>query len=178
MSARDEILSTIRRSLGVTGREAPRRETVEDRLARAPVGLVPERAKVEGEERLALFRAQAEGSLATVALVGSPEQVPAAVAEYLRLANLPARVRMGADPRLAAMPWGATALEVSEGRSDGSDLVAVTHAFGAAAETGTVMTVSGPDNPTTLNFLPDYALLVVRESDICGDYESVWSRLR
>ena len=33
MSARDEILSTIRRSLGVTGREAPRRETVEDRLA-------------------------------------------------------------------------------------------------------------------------------------------------
>ncbi|MEJ1938099.1 LUD domain-containing protein, partial [Nostoc sp. NIES-2111] len=107
-----------------------------------------------------------------------PSAVPQAVAEYLRLANLPARLRRGEDPRLAAMPWGETVLEVSTGRSDGNDLVAVTHAFGAAAETGTVVTLSGPDNPTTLNFLPDYAILVVSARDIAGDYEGVWARLR
>lgn len=178
MSARDDILSNIRRSLGVTGREAPRRTAVEERLARAPEGLIPERAKVEGAERIALFRAQAEASLATVTEVEDAAKVPDAVAEYLRLANLPARLRRGEDPRLAAMPWGETLLEVSTGRSDGGDLVAVTHAFGAAAETGTVVTVSGPDNPTTLNFLPDYAILVVSARDIAGDYEGVWSRLR
>jgi L-lactate dehydrogenase complex protein LldG len=178
MSARDEILSTIRRSLGVTGREAPRRTAVEERIASAPAGLVPERAKVDGSERLALFRAQAEASLATVAEVADAKDVPEAVAEYLRLANLPARLRRGDDPRLNAMPWAETMLDVSTGRSDGGDLVAVTHAFGAAAETGTVVTVSGPDNPTTLNFLPDYSILVVSARDIAGDYEGVWARLR
>jgi L-lactate dehydrogenase complex protein LldG len=178
MSARDDILSNVRRSLGVTGREAPRLMAVEERLARAPGGLIPERAKVDGGERIALFRAQAEASLATVAEVADASSVPGAVAEYLRLANLPARLRRGEDPRLAAMPWADTMLDVSTGRSDGSDLVAVTHAFGAAAETGTVVTVSGADNPTTLNFLPDYAILVVSARDIAGDYEGVWTRLR
>jgi len=56
--------------------------------------------------------------------------------------------------------------------------VAVAHAFGGVAETGTLVLVSGPGNPTTLNFLPDYAIAVVRESDITGAYETVWERLR
>ena len=104
--------------------------------------------------------------------------VPAAVATYLRGLNLPARLRMGDDPRLAAMPWAQTALEVMHGRSSGDDLVAVAHAFGGVAETGTLVLVSGPGNPTTLNFLPDYAIAVVRESDIAGAYETVWEHLR
>ena len=39
------------------------------------------------------------------------------------------------------------------------------------------MTASA-DNPTTLNFLPDYALVVLHEKDIAGDYESMWAQLR
>jgi L-lactate dehydrogenase complex protein LldG len=88
-------------------------------------------------------------------------------------------VRRGDDPRLAAMPWGRErTLTVATGRSDGSDLVAVSHAFGAAAETGTVMLTSGPDNPTTLNFLPDTHIVVLHAKDLAGDYETLWQRLR
>ena len=36
MSARDDILGTIRRSLGVTGRESIRRQIVTERLERSP----------------------------------------------------------------------------------------------------------------------------------------------
>lgn len=178
MSARDEILGTIRRSLGVTGQERPRVAEVDNRLAGAPRGLVPERGQLSGEALLTLFRTQAEATLATYAEVETASDVPEAIADYLRRNNLPARLRMGEDERLAGMPWERTALEVGKGRSDGQDLVAVNHAFGGVAETGTLAMTSGAENPTTLNFLPDYAIVVLSRKDITGDYESLWDRLR
>lgn len=178
MSARDEIFSNIRRSLGVTGREAPRRQAVTERLERAPLGVVPERGQVSGEERLRLFRQMAEAALATVTEVDSAADVPQSIADYLRNHNLPAAIRRGEDPRLSRMPWDRTALEVSIGRSEGADLNAVSHAFGAVAESGSLVMVSGPENPSTLNFLPDNHIVVVQAKDVAGDYETVWSRLR
>ena len=85
---------------------------------------------------------------------------------------------MGADPRLAAMPWSETALEILHGPSDGRDVNAVSAAFAAIAETGTLALVSGADNPTTLNFLPDNHIVVVWRGDVVADYESVFPRLR
>ena len=178
MSARDDIFRTIRRSLGVTGAEAIRRRTVAERLETAPAGIVPGRGQVSGEERTALFRRQAEAALATVTHVASAAEVPGAVAEYLRNHNLPAAIRMGADERLEAMPWDATSLQIAHGRSEGADLNAVSHAFGGVAESGTLVMVSGPENPSTLNFLPDNHIVVVRSQDIEGDYESAWARIR
>jgi L-lactate dehydrogenase complex protein LldG len=178
MTARDDILATVRRSLGVSGRERPRRTAVEERLARRPTGVVPRRGQVPREELPALFKTQAELALATVTEVDTAEEVPAAVATYLRNHNLPATIRMGDDPRLDALPWGSTALDVARGRSDGTDLNAVSHAFGGVAETGTLALVSGPENPTTLNFLPDNHIVVVRAEDLAGDYEGFWQQLR
>ncbi|WP_349370000.1 lactate utilization protein [Salinarimonas sp.] len=177
-SARDDILATIRRSLGVTGREAPRRAVVAERLAGAPAGVVPARGQVEGRARLELFIAQAEAALATVAEVEAPGEVPAAIAAYLRSHNLPATLRMGSDPRLSALPWDDTPLEIAIGPSDGRDLNAVSHAMGGVAESGTLALVSGPENPTTLNFLPDNHIVVLDAAEVAGDYETLWARLR
>lgn len=177
-TARDDILGTIRRSLGVTGREATRRDGVDERIERAPRGVIPARGQLSPHERVGLFRTMAEAAQATVATVASAEGVPAAVADYLRQHNLPAAVRMGEDARLKAMPWDKTTLELGAGASDGGDLAAVSHAFAGVAETGTLVLVSGPDNPTTLNFLPDRHIVVVRARDIAGDYEDVWAKVR
>src|SRR6185312_6924633 len=100
---------------------------------------VPARGQGPGAERLAVFRREAEAALATVATVASAAEVPQAVAEYLRNHNLPAAIRMGDDRRLAAMPWSATSLDIGRGPSDGSDLSAVSHAFGAVAESGSLV---------------------------------------
>jgi L-lactate dehydrogenase complex protein LldG len=54
----------------------------------------------------------------------------------------------------------------------------VSHAFGGVAETGTIVMVSGPENPSTLNFLPDNHIVVVSEKAITGDYETMWSKIR
>jgi L-lactate dehydrogenase complex protein LldG len=177
-SARDDVLATIRRSLGVNGAEASRRAEVEDRLSRAPDGVIPKRSQVDGAEGLALFKRQAEEALATVTLVADAASVPAEAARYLRDANLPATLRIGDDPRLAAMPWETTAIEVSKGPSGGGDLNALSHAFAGVAETGTLAMVSGSDNPTTLNFLPDNHLVVVAAGDLSGSSEELLEKLR
>jgi L-lactate dehydrogenase complex protein LldG len=178
MSARDEIFGSIRRSLGVGGSETIRRQIVTERIERAPRGVMPARGQVAGEERIQLFKTQAEAALATVAEVAGAAEVPQAVATYLRNHNLPAAIRIGEDPRLAGLPWDATSLAVSHGRSEGADLNAVSHAFAAVAESGTIVMVSGAENPSTLNFLPDNHIVVVSAKDIAGDFESVWNRVR
>jgi L-lactate dehydrogenase complex protein LldG len=179
MSTRDVVLNSIRRSLGVSGSEAPRRTVVDERLARHPRGLVPERGNTPAKRRVKMFGELLAEAHGTVQEVASPEEIPAAVTAYLRSKNLPMRVRRGPDPRLEAIPWdNERTLDVSVGRSDGKQLASISHAFGGVAETGTLVLVSGPDNPTTLNFLPEHHLVVINAKDIAGNYEAVWDALR
>ena len=178
MSARDQILGTIRHSLGVTGAEAPRARVVSDRLAHRPAGVVPALGQVEGEARLALLRDKVLASAATFARVGSIHEVAGEIARHLRANNLPATIRRGADKRLAAGAFPGSAIEASEGASDGHDLNGLSCAFAAVAETGTLALLAGRDNPTTLNFLPDNHIVVVPAGDVVGDLESLWAKLR
>lgn len=178
-SARDAIFSSIRRSLGVRGSEQPRRELVAQRLNRHPSSVIPARGGGDAQAQREMFRTMVERAAATMEEIPHAADVPGAISAFLRAHNLPMAVRSGADPRLAAMPWERErTLEVLTGRSDGHDLVAVSHAFGAVAESGTLMLLSGPDNPTTLNFLPDVHIVIVDAKDIAGDYETLWPRLR
>jgi len=179
MSAREQIFAAIRRSLGVTGREAPRRKEVADRIAGRPRGVVPAHGQGAPDEQVDLFVRMVEAAAGTVVRVAEAADVPAEVADFLRRSNLPMAVRRGADARLAALPWErAGTLDVSTAPWDASALSSVSHAFGAVAETGTLVLLSGSDNPTKLNFLPDNHIVVADAKDIVGDYESIWPRLR
>jgi L-lactate dehydrogenase complex protein LldG len=174
MSARAEILADIRRALGVAGTEAPRRRAVADRLEHAPQGTIPARGRLDPAARKALFCVEAERVFASVTEVASGADVPAEVAAYLRSRNLPAMLRIGADPYLAGLPWQG--LELVEGSLDGT--VALSCAFGAVAESGTLVLVSGREDPTSLNFLPEVHIVIVAAADIVGDYEAIWQKLR
>ena len=46
------------------------------------------------------------------------------------------------------------------------------------AETGTLMMASGPDHPSTLNFLPETHIVVLPAARIGGAYEEGWAHLR
>jgi L-lactate dehydrogenase complex protein LldG len=177
MTPRNIVLAGIRRSLGVTGAEATRRLEVTGRLADHPPGVVPARGQLPMAARLDLFARMVEAAAGTVERVRDYAAVPAAAASFLRRLNLPLSLRQGDDPRLAALAWEPMFV-VRRGRSDGSDLAAISHAFVAVAETGTVVLVSGPDNPTTLNFLPDVHVVVVRADEVLADFERAMARLR
>ena len=178
MSSRAAVFASIRRSLGVTGDETTRQFEVDTRLQQAPPGIVPKRGQGDAAARLATFKAEAERAQATVTETPEWSDAPAEIARYLRESNCPATIRMGDDPRLTAMPWGATTLDVLRGPSDGHDLNAVSAAFAGIAETGTLALVSGPDNPTTLNFLPDNHIVVLPREAIEADYEGVFAKVR
>jgi len=175
--ARTEIFSSIRRALGVNGTEAPRRQSVEDRLEHAPKGVVPARGQGDLATRTEIFKTQALRAQATLADVASLADIPAEVAVYLRANNLAAKIRGGLDPRLASMPWTETEFIVEQ-EKEGSDLTSISIAFGGIAETGTLALVSGKENPTHLNFLPDHHIVVLQASEIVSDYERLLRKLR
>lgn len=175
MSGREAIFSALRGRL-VQGDDQSRRAAVTERLAGAPAGIIPARGQLAEAERIALFVTMAVKVAASVARVASFDEVPGAVAAYLREKNLPASVRMGADPRLSTLPWAReSALEIKTGPSDGLDEAGVSHALGAIAETGTLALASGPDNPVTISFLPEHHIVVLDARDVAGDMEAVFA---
>jgi L-lactate dehydrogenase complex protein LldG len=179
MTARERTLSAIRTGLGVSGSDKIRASTAAERLKHHPSGTVPARAKGEIENLATLFADMLEGQAASLDWIAREEDVPEAVARYLRDLNLAARVRIGEDEMLSGLPWKkAGALEIASGPAEPSDTTGITRAQVGAAETGTLFLTSGSDNPTTLNFLPETHIAVIRKSDIVGGYEDAWNRLR
>lgn len=179
-STREKVLGRIRSSLKVKdGGDADRQQVVQDRLKTHPANLVPERGRMDGKERLDLFTRMLEGQSAKVSHAKSPDEIPGIVADYLREQNLPAEFRSGSDPLINEIPWSkASSLTRHSGPGKAHDTVSLSHAVGAAAETGTLYLTSGADNPTTLNFLPDTHIVVIRAEDISGSYEDAWNALR
>lgn len=178
-SARDQILGNIRNSLSVKEDDGNRRTAVQCRLEAHQAGLIPERSKLPKDKQVDLFISMAEGVQSTVDRLDSLKQVPEAVSRYLTQHNLPQRLKMATHETLESLPWNdVPVLTVSEGASQGDDLISLAMAFGGIAETGTLALLSGPDGPTTLNFLPETHLVVLKESDIQGAYEDIWQKLR
>lgn len=178
MSSREAMLTRIRSKVS-QGDEDTRRAIVEAHLAQHRRNLVPARGIGDETHRIRVFIEMMEAVGGTVDVLDDINDVPHAVSAYLREGNLPAHVRRGADPLLAKLPWHrGGALQVEEGRAIDSDRASVTHAFGAVAESGTVIQISGPDNPTTLNFLPEAHIVVLEVKDLFASYEEAWSKLR
>jgi L-lactate dehydrogenase complex protein LldG len=176
VSARETILSGIRKSLKADASDASRRLAAESRITAHSRGTIPARAAVYGGEAMIAFVARLKAAGVTVAEAAHASDIPKLAADYLRANTLPARLRMGSDPDLIGLSWAP--LQVLTGRAEGTDEVSISKAFAGVAETGTLVLTSGPNNPTTLNFLPETHIVVVRGADVVGGYEDVWDRLR
>lgn len=177
-SARSDILANIRRSLGVTGQESPRKLEVQSRLSQKPRGLIPSRGAGEVEAQLNIFKREAEIVSAHVHILDSLNQAPAEIARLMKSHDLPMALRLGADQRLNGLDWSQAGLALSFGPSKGDDQAAFSHSFAGIAETGTLALLSGPDNPTSLNFLPDVHFVALALNDLVSNLENVWVRLR
>ncbi len=170
MSGRDAILARIRAATGGARGEA------EERLAARPRGPRPARAADDPLER---FAAEARAAGSTVSEPVLPENVPAAIAEWLVNENLPARLAASPDPALDRYPWSSRPLLTLERRrAEPEDRVALTPCFAGVAETGTLAMLSGPERPVTLNFLPEAHIALVNARDLVGAYEDMWARMR
>lgn len=179
MSGRAAMLDAIRRALRRDALPADQAALLWARLAAPPRQLIPARSQISHTEQIALFIANVEREFGTVARVASDDAVPEAVSVYLAAQNLPSDIAIAPHPELRAMPWAdRPLLRLREGRAEASDAVSVQQAFAAIAETGTLMLPSAPERPTTLNLLPDTAIVVLRTERLVGAYEDAWDMLR
>lgn len=148
-------------------------------VAPKPTPLVPQRGKVTGQALIELFKRYVGIASTTLDEVAGEADVPTAVARYLSSRNLPAKLRVSPDARVAGLPWSSQPLlEVSTGPSDGFDEVSVTPVLAGVAETGTLILHSGAETPTTLHFLPDTHIVVMKAGDVVGTYEEALDRLK
>lgn len=172
-TARSQILGDIRRALGRGALDATARARLEERLARPPAHLRPALpADLEAH-----FVSQLETAAGTLMRAATPAQAVSAITGYLTEYGLPWRLVAAAEPALQALPWPAElGLEYRPPR--GQDVVAVTAAFAAVAETGSLVMLSDPLHPTSLNFLPDVHIVLLRREQIVAHLEDVWLRLR
>jgi L-lactate dehydrogenase complex protein LldG len=177
--ARTQILTSIRRSLKRDVATPEQMAGVENRLKDHARNLVPERSRLSPSDRIDLFISMATEVAATVERLPNLSRVPHAVADYLASQNLPAEVKVAPDQQLASIPWNKRpTLTVDHGRAADRDLTSVTAAFAAIAETGTLMMLSGPEHPTTLNLMPDTHIVVLRADQVVGSYEDGWDAVR
>lgn len=178
-ASRERVLSGIRQALGrgpVSGSAAAE---LEKHLNRPAANVLPARGRLNKASRIKLFITEAEKVNATTERLKTWNDVPASIAIYLKSGNLPTTLRVATDSKLDAIPWSEEPLlTVGTGPAEGSDAVSVTGAFAGVAETGTLVMLSGPEHPTTLNFLPDTHIVVLPASQIAGTYEEIWARLR
>lgn len=180
MTARDDILATIRRSLGRGALDPAAAAPLAARLAGHRPNLVPGRASgLDRDGLVRLFAGEAEAIKATVQRVANLDAVPDALAEYLARHNLPSEATTAPDPVLAQVPWERRpTLRTRAGVPGSADMVGVSVAAAAIAETGTLVLTSGPDNPSTLNFLPDTHVVVLPAARVVGPMEDALSVLR
>ena len=177
--ARERILAAVRQSLGTQSRAAGDHAELEDRLASPPRGELPARGAVDHDARLALFEEMALEVSATVARLPNMAAVPKAIADYLKEHNIPPKLKLAPDPLLDEPDWATEPLlETARGKADPQDEVSVTAAAAGVAETGTLVLMSGPGGPTTLNFLPDNNIVILKAGTVKGSYEDAWDLLR
>ena len=177
-NARQAIFDRLKTRLNQTSHFDKRMAAARSHIKTHPSGVIPKRAKITGEAALSLFCKMARQASATVVIIKNYAQLNDIIAKYLQQHHLPEIIRMGDDKRLKTLAKDCKFSYVSKDRRFGDDRVGVSHATGAAAETGTLVLESGPSNPTSLNFLPEHHIVVLHSDDIRGSYEEIWEGFR
>ena len=170
--AKERILGAVRRSLRRAG---PLPESVRDGLDRRIAAPSPNPKPALGEDPVSLFIRKANAVRTRISRVPVLAGISEVVVRHIEDHGLDDAIVVA--PELEAVPW-SNRLAVERRAARGSDQLAVAGAFAGIAETGSVMLLSGPESPTTLNFLPEDHIVVLRESRIVPHLEDAWTLLR
>jgi len=173
MSARERVLARIRQKQAKPAApDAGELAGVRAHLAAHPRNAAPRDAWEPGTR----FRERAASLASSVDEAGSWSEVPTRIAAYLAARELPARAVCWRE--LLELDWRGSGIEVEARGARGDDLVGITGACCAIAETGTLVTLSGPDSPPSVSLLPESHVAILRESRIVRTMEDAWTLIR
>ncbi|MGA8008609.1 MAG: lactate utilization protein C [Thiomonas sp.] len=172
-TARAAILAQIRarqgRPEGLHAVETQDAQVDIDRHVRGPQPAL-------GADLVAVFTKQALSLQTTVARVASVQDVPQAVAAYLREQELGAQGV--AWETLADLPWADAGLALEYLPPRDADKLGLTGCFCAVAETGSLVLASSPTTPASTHLLPETHIAIVPASRIVPALEDAYALLR
>lgn len=172
-AARQAIFSRIRkaqqRSAEPTQGEL---DAVREYLRRHPSGPRP----AIGADMIEHFKEQALRMSDTVAEIGSLNEVPAAVAQYLD--ELGIAKKAIAWKTLSELAWSGAGVAVEFRVPRNEDLVGITGAFCAVAETGSLLLLSSPDTFASASLLPETHIAILPASRIVAAMEDAFALVR
>ena len=173
MAARESILGRIRARQGKPAvPTAAERESVQAAIEAHTISPRP----AADWELLARFKERARGLASTVDEVTSLAEVPAAVAGYLKGGGLP--LEAVCWPEFASLDWSAQGVRIEPRAARDSDLVGISGAYCAIAETGTLMTLSGAATPAATSLLPETHVAILSTNRIVRGMEEAWRLAR
>ena len=171
MNARDRILGRIRDAQS-RARPGMQAESIASHLGNHPRGPLPPPM----DNLVERFKERAIKLSSNVMETSNRMEVPRLLARYLSEQKLP--MRGVCWPSLAGLPWSAAGLEMQSRPATDHDMVGVTGAFCAIAETGTLMLLSGAETPATTSLLPETHVSVVDPRRIVATMEDAWDLMR
>lgn len=170
---RERVLSKVRAALGRDVPLAPERATA----LRGYIDAHPSGPQPRAEwDLVARFRERALQLSSTLDAVETMTAVPPAIARYLRANELPLTAVVW--PELAALDWRGSGIETATRRPEDHDLVGITGAYCALAETGTLLLLSGATTTASMSLVPETHIAVLPVTRILKCMEDAWALLR
>lgn len=167
-SSRDRILTRIRAvRRGNADRAAI--DSYIDAHTRGPIPPI-------GTDLVDIFCREATALANDIERVASLSQVPSVVAQYLEKKNVERRAVCW--PAFASLAWKEQGISVESRIPRGEDVVGITGAFVAIAETGTLMMLSGAQTPASVSLVPETHVAIVPIDRFVATMEDGWSRMR
>jgi L-lactate dehydrogenase complex protein LldG len=172
-AARRAIFSRIRKAQNRPDQPTQvERDAVQDYLQHHPGGPRPD----IGTDLIRRFKEQALRMTDTIDEVAALTDVPAAAASYLD--SIGVAKNAIAWNTLSGLAWREAGLHVEFRPPRNEDLVGITGAFCAVAETGTLMMLSGPETFASASLLPETHIAIVPASRIVGAMEDAFALAR
>lgn len=173
MAARETILARIRAKQGKP--ESP--TDAECEAVRAHIAAHPQSPRPAGDwDPVSRFRERALGLASTVDEVEMVAAVPAAVARYLKAGSLPLAAACWAE--FAQLDWRTAGIAIEARKARDSDLVGISGAYCAIAETGTLVTLSSASTPASTSLLPETHIAILAADRIVRGMEEAWRLMR
>ena len=170
---REQVLNRIREALGRSDADSEGLEAARARISQHARQIEPAFAESLAQR----FRDKLVTAYATVVSVDSLSAAASEIERYLVDSGAGNRLLVSGDDLIRQIEWPAS-IELQQRIATGEDRVSVTSALCGIAETGTLILVSGEQNPTSLNFLPDYHIVVLRSDQLVPRMEDAWDKLR
>ncbi len=178
--SRDAVLGRVRKALKVDGNREAARAAAEAYVAAQAHGPRP----AMPTDLLARFMQRATDMASTVERIGSPAEIPAAVARYVDALVLPPMLAAQKShqgvcwPQFATLDWHGAGLMIEARPTVGNDRLGITGCCCAIAETGTLVFTTGADTPTATALLPDTHIAVLRADRVVSGMEEAYALVR